>query len=99
MASYATAKHGVVGLTRAAALDLIGQGIRVNAVCPGAVRTAMLDQALAVPEIKAKMESDHPIGRTASAEEVARVVLFLASDEASFVVGHAMPVDGGLTIK
>ena len=99
MASYISAKHGVVGLTRAAALDLIGQGIRVNAVCPGAVHTAMLEPVMAIPEIKALMEADHPIGRVASAEEVARVVLFLASDEASFVVGHAMPVDGGLTVK
>jgi NAD(P)-dependent dehydrogenase (short-subunit alcohol dehydrogenase family) len=59
----------------------------------------MLEPAMAIPEIKALMEADHPIGRVASAEEVARVVLFLASDEASFVVGHAMPVDGGLTVK
>ncbi len=99
MASYVAAKHGVVGLTKAAALDLIGLGIRVNAVCPAATRTAMLEGALAIPEIKASMESDHPIGRAADADEVAKVVLFLASEEASFVVGHAMAVDGGLTIK
>jgi len=97
--AYVAAKHGVVGLTKAAALDLIGLGIRVNAVCPAATRTAMLEGALAIPEIKASMESDHPIGRAADAEEVAKVVLFLASEEASFVVGHAMAVDGGLTIK
>lgn len=99
MASYVAAKHGVVGLTKAAALDLIGLGIRVNAVCPAATHTAMLEGAMAVPEIKARMESDHPIGRAASAEEVARTVLFLASDESSFMVGHALAVDGGLTIK
>ena len=99
MASYVAAKHGVVGLTKAAALDLIGLGIRVNAVCPAATRTAMLDAAMAVPHIKASMEADHPIGRAAEADEVAKAVLFLASDDASFVVGHAMTLDGGLTIK
>ena len=99
MASYVSAKHGLLGLTRAAALDLIGRGIRVNAVCPGAVRTAMLEPALQIPEIRAKLESDHPIGRSAEAEEVAKVVLFLASDEASFIVGHGLAVDGGVLLK
>jgi len=99
LASYATAKHGVVGLTRASALDLIGQGIRVNAVCPGGVKTAMLESAMAVPQILQKLENDHPIGRMAEPEEVARVVLFLASPESSFIVGHAMAVDGGVTIQ
>ena len=99
MASYVTAKHGVVGLTRAAALDLIKLGIRVNAVCPGAVRTAMLETALAVPEIRAKIDADHPIGRAAEAEEIAKVVLFLASADASFIVGHALTADGGVIIK
>ncbi|MEN9704730.1 MAG: hypothetical protein RLZZ393_609 [Pseudomonadota bacterium] len=99
MASYVTAKHGVLGLTKAAALDLIGQGIRVNAVCPGAVRTAMLEPALQIPEIKAKMESDHPIGRTAEPEEIAKIVLFLASNEASFIVGHGLTADGGVVLK
>ena len=99
MASYVAAKHGVLGLTRAAALDLIGQGIRVNAVCPGAVRTAMLEPVMGMPEIRAKMEADHPIGRVAEPEEVAKVVLFLASDESSFIVGHGLAVDGGVVLK
>ena len=99
MASYVTAKHGVVGLTRSAALDLINLGIRVNAVCPAAVRTAMLEPALAIPGVGASMAADHPIGRVAEAEEVAKVVLFLASDDASFIVGHALTIDGGLTIR
>lgn len=99
MASYVTAKHGVVGLTRSAALDLIKLGIRVNAVCPAAVRTAMLEPAFAIPGVSEKMAADHPIGRVAQAREVARVVLFLASEDASFVVGHAMTIDGGLIIQ
>ena len=99
MASYVTAKHGVVGLTRSAALDLIKLGIRLNAVCPAAVRTAMLEPAMAIPEIRDKMAADHPIGRVAEAEEVAKVVLFLASEDASFIVGHALSIDGGLVIQ
>lgn len=99
MASYVAAKHGVLGLTRAAALDLIGQGIRVNAVCPGAVHTAMLEPIMGIPEIRAKMAADHPIGRVAEPEEVAKVVLFLASDAASFIVGHGLTVDGGVVLK
>jgi NAD(P)-dependent dehydrogenase (short-subunit alcohol dehydrogenase family) len=99
MSSYVAAKHGVLGLTRAAALDLIGQGIRVNAVCPGAVRTAMIEPVMGLPEVRAKMESDHPIGRIAEPEEVAKVVLFLASDDASFIVGHGLTVDGGVVLK
>ncbi|MFM1886439.1 MAG: hypothetical protein RL026_1596 [Pseudomonadota bacterium] len=99
LASYTTAKHGVVGLTKAAALDLVKQGIRVNAVCPGGVKTAMLESAMAVPEILAKLEADHPIGRMAEAEEIARIVLFLASDDSSFIVGHALAADGGVTLQ
>ncbi len=99
MASYATAKHGVVGLTRSAALDLVKLGIRVNAVCPAAVRTAMIEPVFAIPGLGEKMAADHPIGRMAEAEEVAKVVLFLASEEASFIVGHALTIDGGLTIQ
>lgn len=99
MASYATAKHGVVGLTRSAALDLIKLGIRVNAVCPAAVRTAMIEPVFSVPGLGEKMAADHPIGRMAEAEEVAKVVLFLASEEASFIVGHALTIDGGLIIQ
>lgn len=99
MASYVTAKHGVLGLTRSAALDLIPLGIRVNAVCPGGVRTPMLDNALGNPEFLQALEQSHPIGRIAEPEEVARVVLFLASDEASFIVGDAVAVDGGVVLK
>ena len=96
ISAYVAAKHGVAGLTKAAALDLIKDNIRVNAVCPGAIRTGMLDTAFAIPEVRARLEADHPIGRVAEADEVARLVLFLASEEASFMVATCVPVDGGM---
>jgi NAD(P)-dependent dehydrogenase (short-subunit alcohol dehydrogenase family) len=93
--SYAASKHGVVGLTRTAALDYIGQGIRINAVCPGATRTQLLANWFQDPKVEEFILSRHPIGRIAEPEEIARAVLFLASDDASFIVGHALAVDGG----
>ncbi len=99
LGSYCASKHGVVGLTRAAALDYIGKGIRINAVCPGATRTALLEGWFQDPEVEQHVMKLHPIGRIADPAEMARAVLFLASDEASFMVGHAMPVDGGLTAQ
>jgi NAD(P)-dependent dehydrogenase (short-subunit alcohol dehydrogenase family) len=97
--SYAASKHGVVGLTRTAALDYIGQGIRINAVCPGATRTQLLANWFQDPKVEEFILSRHPIGRIAEPEEIARAVLFLASDDASFIVGHALAVDGGLTAQ
>jgi NAD(P)-dependent dehydrogenase (short-subunit alcohol dehydrogenase family) len=97
--AYAASKHGVVGLTRTAALDYIGQGIRINAVCPGATRTRILANWFQDPEVEAFILSRHPIGRVAEPEEIARAVLFLASDDASFIVGQALAVDGGLTAQ
>lgn len=99
IAAYSASKHGVVGLTRTAALDYIGQGVRINAVCPGATRTRMLADWFQDPKVEAFVLSRHPIGRIAEPEEIARVVLFLASDDASFVVGQALAVDGGLTAQ
>jgi NAD(P)-dependent dehydrogenase (short-subunit alcohol dehydrogenase family) len=99
IASYAASKHGVVGLTRTAALDYIGKGIRINAICPGATRTQLLANWFQDPKVEAAILARHPIGRIAQPEEIARAALFLASDDASFVVGHALAVDGGLTAQ
>jgi NAD(P)-dependent dehydrogenase (short-subunit alcohol dehydrogenase family) len=99
LSSYCAAKHGVTGITRAAALDYIGQGVRINAICPGATRTRLLEAWFQDPAVEQHVMALHPIGRIADAEEMARVVLFLASPESSFMVGCAVPVDGGLTAQ
>ena len=97
--AYTAAKHGVIGLTRAAALDYAGQNIRVNAICPGYIATPMMDRFTGgTPEGRAKVISDEPIGRMGRPEEIANAVLWLCSDAASFVVGHALVVDGGQTV-
>ena len=93
--AYVATKHGVVGLTRMAALAEATNNIRVNAVCPGVIETAMTAAAAAVPEYKAAMESMTPMGRMGRPEEIAEAVVWLCSDGASFVTGHPMVVDGG----
>jgi NAD(P)-dependent dehydrogenase (short-subunit alcohol dehydrogenase family) len=97
ISAYAAAKHGVVGITRAAALDYIGKNIRINCVLPGATYTAMLQDWLHDPVVVEGIKKQHPIGRWAQPEEIASAVLFLASSEASFIVGHPLLVDGGIT--
>ncbi|MFH1569140.1 MAG: glucose 1-dehydrogenase [Gemmatimonadota bacterium] len=95
-ASYCAAKHGVVGLTRAAGLQYARQGIRVNAVCPGWVRTPPVEGYLQrQPGAAEQILREEPIGRLAAPEEIAAAVLWLCSDAASFMVGCAVPVDGG----
>jgi NAD(P)-dependent dehydrogenase (short-subunit alcohol dehydrogenase family) len=97
--AYTAAKHGVIGLTRAAALDYAGQNIRVNAICPGYIATPMMDRFTGgTPEGRAEVISEEPIGRMGRPEEIANAVLWLCSDAASFVVGHALVVDGGQTV-
>ncbi len=94
--AYVAAKHGVVGLTKTAAVEFAKKNIRVNAVCPGGIRTQMLERAIEdKPWVEKQLLRLQPIGRLGEPKEVGRVVVFLCSDEASFVTGHAMPVDGG----
>ncbi len=94
--AYVAAKHGVVGLTKTAAIEFAKKGIRVNAVCPGGIRTEMLQRALdEKPWVEKQLLKLQPIGRLGDPAEVGKVVVFLCSDDASFVTGHAMPVDGG----
>jgi NAD(P)-dependent dehydrogenase (short-subunit alcohol dehydrogenase family) len=99
MAPYITSKHAVAGLTKAFALDLIRHGIRVNAVCPGFVDTPMLQAAMPTAEARKHIEGLSPAGRLASPEEIAAPILFLASSEASYLVGALLSVDGGVIIR
>jgi NAD(P)-dependent dehydrogenase (short-subunit alcohol dehydrogenase family) len=94
---YVASKHGVVGLTKTAALDYARQGIRVNAVCPGPLRgTAMSDRVTAaIPGLDERYEAFAPVGRLGTPEEVADAVVWLCSNTASYVTGVALPVDGG----
>jgi NAD(P)-dependent dehydrogenase (short-subunit alcohol dehydrogenase family) len=97
-AMYHATKHGVIGLTRSAALEYASRGIRINAVCPGTIDTPMVSDMLAKePEAMKEILRDQPIGRLGRPEEIASAVLWLCSDGASFVIGHALAVDGGFT--
>jgi NAD(P)-dependent dehydrogenase (short-subunit alcohol dehydrogenase family) len=96
LGAYTASKHGVVGLTKAAALEYAQAGIRVNAVCPGVIGTPMIDQAMQMnPAFGQMMIARHPMGRIGTPEEVAAAVVWLCSDAASFVTGVALPIDGG----
>jgi NAD(P)-dependent dehydrogenase (short-subunit alcohol dehydrogenase family) len=96
---YVAAKHAVMGLTKAAALDVIGDGIRINAVCPGIIDTPLLENGKQIPGLIESLQASVPAGRLGRAEEVARLVLFLASAEASYLVGQGVLIDGGVTIQ
>ena len=95
---YTATKHGVIGLTRHGALRWAKAGIRVNAVCPGVIETPMTAPLTANPEIRKVMDGMTPMGRMGHAEEIAAAVLWLCSDQASFVTGHPLVVDGGATV-
>ena len=95
IAAYVASKHGVVGLTKTAALEYATQGIRVNCVCPGVIQTPMTARGLDDPERRARIIASEPIGRVGTPEEIAEAVVWLCSDAASFVTGHTMTVDGG----
>jgi NAD(P)-dependent dehydrogenase (short-subunit alcohol dehydrogenase family) len=96
--SYVASKHGVVGLTRAAALEYAQSGIRINAVCPGYVRTPIL-LLETMPEMERHYLAAEPVGRLGRPEEIATAVVWLCSDAASFVTGHTLSVDGGLVAR
>jgi NAD(P)-dependent dehydrogenase (short-subunit alcohol dehydrogenase family) len=98
--AYCASKGGVVQLTRTAALELASSGIRVNAVCPGVVRTSMVDRITGKdPAAEARFAALEPVGRMGRPEEIAETVLYLCSEAASFVTGIAMPVDGGFVAQ
>ncbi len=95
LVAYSASKHGVIGLTKTAAIEFAKQGIRINAVCPGSTRTPLLEKDVPDPKVQAKIAFMNPSNRLGSPAEIAEVVVFLCSDAASFVTGVAMPVDGG----
>lgn len=102
VAAYTTSKHALIGLSRSMALDFAEYGIRINCVAPGSVNTPMLEWAVSLDpnpdEVMDNIKNMHPLGRIASADEVAEVVAFLASDKSSFVTGAVYSVDGGLLL-
>src|SRR4030095_15855759 len=99
ISTYAAAKHGVIGLSKAAALEYASKGIRINALAPGLVETAMTKPWFDNPAMRSYFMANSPIGRFAQPEEIAGMVLFLCSDFASFAVGQTFAIDGGYTAR
>jgi NAD(P)-dependent dehydrogenase (short-subunit alcohol dehydrogenase family) len=97
--AYATAKGGIVNLTRSVAVDYAKQNVRVNSICPGFVETPMTDPAFGQEEFYEYVHGQTPMGRVAQPEEIAGLAMFLASDEASYITGANIPVDGGWTAQ
>lgn len=92
---YIASKHAIIGLTKAAALEYAPQGLRVNAVCPGFIRTELIEIVTSAPGVEEALVAAHPIGRLGNAEEIAEAVLWLCSDSASFITGQSLVADGG----
>ena len=96
-AAYTASKHGVIGLTKTAAIDYAKAGIRINAICPAYTHTPMLDRMLEkTPDLEAKLISRVPLRRLGTAEEIAQAVIYLFSDAAAFITGHSLVMDGGI---
>jgi NAD(P)-dependent dehydrogenase (short-subunit alcohol dehydrogenase family) len=99
-AAYHASKHGVIGLTRSAALEYAPRGIRINAICPGTIETPMVTQMINSGDLdRDQAAATQPIARLGTAEEMAAAVLWLCSPAASFVIGVALPIDGGYTAQ
>lgn len=99
-AAYAAAKAGVINLTKTAAVEYAKRGVRVNCVCPGGIESGGMRFYLKqMPEMRAKTEAIHPMGRLAQPEEIADAAVYLCSERASFVTGHALVVDGGVLVR
>ena len=97
--AYYASKHGVIGITKAAAHEYAAQGLRINAVCPAVIETPMVDRAFSNnEELTAQFKAMHPLGRFGQPEDVASATLWLCSEGASFITGHSLPVDGGRLI-
>jgi NAD(P)-dependent dehydrogenase (short-subunit alcohol dehydrogenase family) len=97
LGAYVAAKHGVVGLTKSAALEYAKKNIRINAVCPGVIKTPMLERLMEEsPKMADALLASEPVGRLGQPEEIGQAAVWLCSDQASFVTGHSMPVDGGI---
>jgi len=98
--AYTSSKHGILGLTKTAALEYATQGIRINAVCPGVIQTAMIERFTGgSSEAEARLVAQEPIGRMGTSEEIADAVIWLCSDGAGFVTGHSLVVDGGFVAR
>jgi len=95
-ATYVASKHGVIGLTKTAALENARSGIRVNVVCPAVIETAMADRAFGAPEVNKFVLGLHPLGRFGRSEEIAEAVVWMCSDRASFMTGQSLVLDGGM---
>ncbi len=96
--AYVAAKHGVVGLTRIGAAEYAADQIRVNCLAPAVIETPLAAESFADPELRARVEAAHPIGRTGQPDDVAAAIAYLGSDEAAFITGTIFPVDGGFLL-